>query len=67
MVSVEVAGPQESSEGSAEIISDSEIGAMIAMGFDVGIREGEVEIVNISMCGRKLSGAGNPCEFSLGI
>jgi hypothetical protein len=40
VVSVEVAGPQESSDGSAEIISDREIGAMIAMGFDVGVRGG---------------------------
>ena len=30
MVSVDVGGPQESSEGSEEIISESDIGAMIA-------------------------------------
>lgn len=33
MVSVEVAGPQESSDGSEEMISEREIGAMVATCF----------------------------------
>lgn len=37
MVSEDVAGPQESSDGREEIISAREIGAMIATGVEAGM------------------------------
>ena len=34
---MDVGGPQESSEGSAEMISESDIGAMVAMRFGADV------------------------------
>jgi len=58
VVSVGVGGPQESSEGRDDIISESDMGAMIATWIAVFWRTVvTMEFVNISMCGRALSGA----------
>jgi hypothetical protein len=61
VVSVGVGGPQESSEGSAETISDSDIGAMVAMfcGVD-GNFEGDREFRD---CGRTFGGARTSLSF----
>jgi hypothetical protein len=57
---VDVGGPHESSDGSAEMISESDIGAMIALGCGLAIWGFEIRGgFEFRDCGRTFGGARN--------